>query len=365
MDKSNGSGRNGDGNRPTSAGTQGAGKGSLALRKHADKWEIVSEGPLLEAEERVKEIITGLSGEACSIEGALESVDDGIASWPECIELHQLRADLLERLGESVAADDAAETAYRIGARVVGDGQMRLDWDAPGNRSFLQSARALVDVRLRQARAEDAFELMERLLTWSPSDETGVSKVMGPTLLRYGRRDEAIEQLDECRDEDAGNEYDYALAHILGGGHAEAIRSLQRALIANPYIGEEILHGQPSRMGHIGCHKNDNDLRNAADAYAAEHKNELWFRSDEARALLRYVETHPLLRAERDAETASRIYDVRVSFGKNEEQTGNGEEGRFEPAENLIKVAMATVRVEDTEEELAPWMLLLNRDDGR
>ena len=310
---------------------------------------------LREGESRIDEIMTALAENVLTLQEGLERVTEISERWPESISALKLRAEILEVTDEELAADRTIETAFGIGARLIGDRHVCLDWEVAENRPFLNAAATMTTVLLKRGRTDEAVALMKRMLEWNPSDEGKIARRLGPALLRAGLAEEAGTELERHRRQDAGNEYDLGLLRFVEGKYADAIRALQRGLVANPLIAEAILHDRPCEMNYA-AYVTNNELQDAA----IDYDDVPWQRSKEALALLRYVETHPLLRDERDQEMVHMMYEQMPRA--DEERSARGPEGEFEPSNDLIEIVLRKVKIEETSELIWPWRVLAEEE---
>ena len=187
-------------------------------------------------------------------EQAEELFDQGMECWwsgdrkaagrfyRRALKLDEAHADSHNHLGivalERRRLSDAAthfEAAIEGGSRHLVKERGRVEWGWTENRPFLRGLYNLALVRTEQRRHDEALEIQQDLLFRNPGDNQGVRWVMGETLHRLGRREEAIEAYRNAQEE-PGCCFGLALALYESGEEGQAGVALLGGIAANQYI---------------------------------------------------------------------------------------------------------------------------------
>jgi len=132
-------------------------------------------------------------------------------------------------------AGEHFEKAIEGGARHLVKERGRVRWGWLENRPYLRGLYNLGLVRSEQGSLEEALAIQEDLLFLNPGDNQGVRWLVGHTLHRLGRLEEAIEAYRNALEE-PGCCCGLALASFESGDEGKAGLALLRGIAANQYI---------------------------------------------------------------------------------------------------------------------------------
>lgn len=91
-----------------------------------------------------------------------------------------------------------------------------------------------------QQRYDAAIPVLRKLLPWNPNDNQGIRYVLGPTLLRAGRRRQSMKALAETAGENPAMRYETRAGAVEDEKYVDAATTLRHAGIENPYIAEHL-----------------------------------------------------------------------------------------------------------------------------
>ena len=265
----------------------------------ASPWDTDSHMALLE------EIDADLNGArttsreaAARVAKALEEDPGWIDGWLEHATLHD---EMLEH--ETSQAD--RRRAFDIAtAAIPRDCKGPLPWIHVPNRPILRAIGAWAIERAERGDYAESAKLAKRLLKLNPNDNQGMRLILGPALRRSGSTDAAMRALAKTAPEDPGMRYELGLLQFERTRYVEAVTTLRRAMIENPYIADTLLTGETALPMPLSMGSNTADY-DGARSYA-DLWGERWTATGGALPFLRWVQTHPLLMAERGNALAAR-----------------------------------------------------------
>ena len=336
---------------------EGADGERMLLARSGTDWILAVPESLEEATKALTGVLHATSDGHWTAEEAVDRLNEITTQWPELLDAHLAKANMLEEVDEQSRSDKAKEDAFTIGRRLIGNRRLRLKWKHPENRPFLIAAKGMVRIRERQGREYAAVELMQTILGWCPTDELNVRYELGPALLRSGRHDEAIEELEKDRHADAGNQYDYALAMFGRKRYDEAATALRKAFAMNTDIADAIVHSGLPELGRARWTSGEDEDRGKAWEYR-EKQGGLWNASLEARKFLRYVQTHPLVRNEQ-AQLILEATACGEPGGDTSPRNADQELARLvgEMDESMSKILVEET-IDEVGETVRPWLLV-------
>ena len=174
-----------------------------------------------------------------------------------------------------------------------------IEWDLLENRPFLRAAHGVVLCHMRLGQRSQAIDVMERMITWNPNDNQGIRFLIGSEYLRAGKTAKALTILNEQADQYPPYHYELGLLHFMKGATVAAATSLRRGFVANPYIAE-MLCGCPDPMPLAIWHGSSDAEPETAHDYVQAY-GDLWYKTPNAIAFVRWLHTHPRVMAERAA----------------------------------------------------------------
>ncbi|WP_026986137.1 tetratricopeptide repeat protein [Fodinicurvata fenggangensis] len=221
---------------------------------------------------------------------------------PHFIDAHtHLGYVLLER-GKPKLALQACLRGIELGEGAIPPGFAgTIEWGFLENRPFLRAAHGAILCHLELGQRRKALALMEKVLAWNPNDNQGIRYLVGPEYLRTGETEKARTILEAEAAHYPPYHYELGLLHFREDSLVSAVTSLRRGFTANVYIAE-ILNGNPDPTPRDIWHGTNFAEPELAHEYVGQCR-QLWLDTPEAIAFLRWLYTHPKIRAEDAALT--------------------------------------------------------------
>lgn len=232
-----------------------------------------------------------------------------IAEHPNFIDAHAHLGFALHEEGKTKRALAACLAAMEIGeSLLLEDYDGAIEWGWHENRPFLRAAQGVVLCRMALRQKSEAITLMERMLRWNPDDNQGMRYLIGSEALRLGDADTARRWLEAAAPEYPPCRYDLALLQFRERDPAGAATTLRLAFLENLYIAEALL-GTAEPIPLIVWHGSNLAEPEVAIDYVRRY-GDLWTRTPQALAFLRWLFMHPLALRERAAmmECRSELY---------------------------------------------------------
>ena len=230
----------------------------------------------------------------------LDGLQDLAARYPWFIDVHAHLGIALLKQGKTRRALEACRQGIAIGEAAISSGYGGvIEWSWLENRPFLRATHGAVVCYLRLRQWRNALPLMERMLAWNPGDNQGIRHLIGSAYLRAGRWDGARTALETKDDHYPPSRYEMALLLLSEGNYEAAAISLRHGFVENGYIAE-ILCGMPAPLPLAIWHGSSHAQPELAQEYVRLY-GDLWHRTPEAVAFLRWLRTHPKVMAERAA----------------------------------------------------------------
>ena len=275
---------------------------SLHLARTFDSWMVIA--PEAKQHRELQYALEdGLDNGTLSHQDAITQLTDALTASPDWLEGLLLRAALHSELdAHADAARDYKRGYNRCVAALPKNFKGPLPWSILDNRTFLRTVAAWGLELVDQERYDDAIPVFRKILQWNPNDNQGIRYLLGPTLLRAGRRRQSMKALEETADENPAMRYELALAQFEEEKYVAAATTLRRAGIENPYIAEQLTGTPFPEPMPLWLGSNLNDWDGANDY--AQQWSKRWEENGEATAFLRWLHTHPLVMAERAAALA-------------------------------------------------------------
>jgi tetratricopeptide (TPR) repeat protein len=227
------------------------------------------------------------------------------ARFPDDIDIHAHLGFALLDAGKPKLALEACRAGLTIGEAVLPPKRrVKLEWGWHENRPFLRAAHGAVLCELALGHRPEAIAMMEKMLAWNPSDNQGMRLLIGPELLRAGDTGKAKSWLTKTAEDDPWSRHELGLLLFRDGHHGDAATALRLAFLENPYIAE-VLTGTLEPIPLVLWHGSNLAEIGHARAYA-ERYGELWGRTPDAQAFLRWVHMHPEALTERAEFVACR-----------------------------------------------------------
>ena len=267
-----------------------------------DHWVVVAAESERQRELQYR-LEDGLDNGTLSPRDAITALNRALMASPDWLEGLLLRGDLHGELDEQAERARDYKRGYKLCmAALPRNFKGPLPWLNIDNRGFLRAVAAWGLDLVDQERYQDAIPVLRKILQWNPNDNQGIRYILGPALLRAGRRTQAIRALAKTAHENPAMRYELGLAQFEDEKYVDAATTLRRAGIENPYIAEHLTGTPfPGPMPlWLGCNLNDYD---GADDYF-EQWSKRWEDNDEATDFLRWLHTHPRVMAERAAALA-------------------------------------------------------------
>jgi len=221
-----------------------------------------------------------------------------IQQEPGLIDLHAHLSFLYLDQNKPKKALDASLVGLAVANRLIPENfSGTIEWFFLENRPYLRALHAAMLAYVRLRRHKDAIMLIDKILMYNPDDNQGCRDLLGSELLRAGDKVRAGIIFDEYADNYPPYCYELALLHILNKDWVTAATALRHGFSTNSYIAE-ILGGNfhPQRLAI--WHGSDIAEPEMAANYI-EMYGELWFRSPEALAFVRWLFNHSDIMAER------------------------------------------------------------------
>lgn len=219
---------------------------------------------------------------------------------PHFIDGHAHLGYALMEEGKPKLALQACLNGLEVGERAIPASYAgSIEWGFLENRPFLRAAHGVVLSQLRLGQRKDALRLMEKILAWNPNDNQGIRYLIGPEYLRAGETAKA-----ECFFTDEAEHYppyhyEHALLHLKAGDPVSAATKLRHGFVANGYIAE-MLSGNPEPAALAIWHGTNLAEPETARDYLKQC-GDLWQRTPDAVAFVRWLHIHPKVLAERVA----------------------------------------------------------------
>ena len=213
---------------------------SLHLARTFDSWMVIA--PEAKQHRELQYALEdGLDNGTLSHQDAITQLTDALTASPDWLEGLLLRAALHSELdAHADAARDYKRGYNRCVAALPKNFKGPLPWSILDNRTFLRTVAAWGLELVDQERYDDAIPVFRKILQWNPNDNQGIRYLLGPTLLRAGRRRQSMKALEETADENPAMRYELALAQFEEEKYLAAATTLRRAGIENPYIAEQL-----------------------------------------------------------------------------------------------------------------------------
>ncbi len=230
----------------------------------------------------------------------LTKLRDLVARHPEFIDGHAHLGSALYNQDKPKRALDAYMRGFALGAEAIpSDFHGMIEWSYLENRPFLRAAHGAVFCHLRLRQNRKALSLMEKMLAWNPNDNQGIRYIIGSEYLRAGDEDKAGAVFEAEGANYPPYRYELALLLLRQGKHTAAATSLRHGFIDNGYVAE-ILCGTPDPLPLAIWHGSNLAEPELAQGYVSQY-GDLWHRTADAVAFLRWLHTHPKVMAERAA----------------------------------------------------------------
>ncbi len=230
----------------------------------------------------------------------LAELRDLVARHPEFIDGHAHLGIALSERGELECALDAFMRGFTLGESAIPSGfNGTIEWGWLENRPFLRAAHGVAVCHSQFGRNRQALALMEKMLAWNPNDNQGIRYVVGSGYLRAGKLSKARDVFEAEGSYYPPYRYELALLLMRKGSHKAAATSLRHGFVENGYIAE-ILCGNPNPMPLAIWHGSSFADPDLAQDYVSRY-GDLWHRTRDALAFLRWLHTHPKVMAERAA----------------------------------------------------------------
>ena len=258
----------------------------------ASPWDTDSHMALLD------EIDAALNGARTTPQEAAARVTKALKDDPAWIDGWLERATLHDEMFDHKTSQADRRRAFDIAtAAIPPDCKGPLPWIHVPNRPILRAIAAWALERAERQDYAEAAKLAQRLLKLNPNDNQGMRLILGPALLRSGSPDAAMRSLAKTAPEDPGMRHELGLLQFERTTYVEAVTTLRRAMIENPYIADTLLTGRTALPMPLSQGSNTADYdgaKNYADLWG-----ERWATTSGALPFLRWVQTHPELMAER------------------------------------------------------------------
>ncbi len=275
---------------------------SLQVAWRIDSWMVVAPEAKKHRELQY-ELEDGLDNATLSHRDAITRLTEALTASPDWLEGLLLRAALHSELDEHAdSARDYKRAYIRCMAVLPKNFKGPLPWSILDNRTFLRTVAAWGLELVGQQRYGDAIPVLRKLLEWNPNDNQGIRYVLGPTLLRAGRRRQSMKALAETAGENPAMRYELGLAQFEDEKYVDAATTLRHAGIENPYIAEHLTGTLSPEPMPLWLGSNLHDYEGAYDY--EEHWSKRWEENGEATDFLRWLHTHPRVMAERAAALA-------------------------------------------------------------
>ena len=275
---------------------------SLQVAWRIDSWMVFAPEAKKHRELQY-ELEDGLDNATLSHQDAITRLTEALTASPDWLEGLLLRAALHSELDEHAdSARDYKRAYIRCMAVLPKNFKGPLPWSILDNRTFLRAVAAWGLELVGQQRYDDAIPVLRKLLEWNPNDNQGIRYVLGPTLLRAGRRRQSMKALAETAGENPAMRYELGLAQFEDEKYVDAATTLRHAGIENPYIAEHLTGTLFPEPMPLWLGSNLHDYEGAYDY--EEHWSKRWEENGEATDFLRWLHTHPRVMAERAAALA-------------------------------------------------------------
>lgn len=170
---------------------------SLQVAWRIDSWMVFAP-EAKKYRELQYELEDGLDNGTLSHRDAIAQLTEALTVSPDWLEGRLLRAALHSDLDEHAdSARDYKRGYIRCMAVLPRNFKGPLPWSILDNRTFLRTVAAWGLELVGQQRYDDAIPVLRKLLQWNPNDNQGIRYVLGPTLLRAGRRRQSMKALAE------------------------------------------------------------------------------------------------------------------------------------------------------------------------
>ena len=258
----------------------------------ASPWDTDAHMALLD------EIDAALDGALTTPREAAARLTKALKDDPAWIDGWLERATLHDDMFDNKASQTDRRRAFDIAtAAIPADCMGPLPWGHVPNRPVLRAIAAWSVERAERQDYAEAAKLARRLLKLNPNDNQGMRLILGPALLRSGAPDAAMQSLQKTASEDPGMRHELALLQFERMTYVEAVTTLRRAMIENPYIADTLLTGRTALPMPLSQGSNTADY-DGAKSYT-DLWGERWTATGGALPFLRWVQTHPRLMAER------------------------------------------------------------------
>jgi tetratricopeptide (TPR) repeat protein len=252
------------------------------------------------AVERFDELLERRDGGELTETAYKSALADLIAEHPGFIDGHAHLGFALREEGKTKRALAACLAGMGVGEDALPAGyDGTLEWCWLENRPFLRAAHGVVLCRMALRQRSEATALMERMLRWNPGDNQGIRYLIGSEALRLGEIAKARRWLEAAASAYPPCRYDLALLQFRERDHAGAATTLRLGFLENLYVAEALL-GMAEPMPLIIWHGSNFAEPEIAADYVRRHRD-LWDRTPQAIAFLRWLFMHPQALRERAA----------------------------------------------------------------
>jgi len=176
---------------------------------------------------------------------------DVLVVCPDHIDVWHHLALVLDEMGDSLLSYACTREAVRLGLNAIPKEfswlTSLLEWSVLDNRPFLRAYHTLGLYLLEHGRADEALEVLSRLLAVSPNDNLGVRYLLLECLLTQEDWRAAI-HLANRYSEDTSPSFSYSKVIALLGLNEDAYarECLQEAVLQHPRVAREL-----SKLRHI------------------------------------------------------------------------------------------------------------------
>ena len=172
-----------------------------------------------------------------------------------------------------------------------------LPWHHVPNRPILRAISAWTVENALRGEHKVVTRLARQMLKWNPTDNQAMRYLLGPAQLRAGQTDAAKTTLTKTAAQNPAMRYELGLLLFETGEFVDAVTTMRRALIENPYIAENLLTEDTAWPMPLWQGSDEADYDGAYDY--VNFWGRRWMSNTKAMHLLRWVQTHPRLMAER------------------------------------------------------------------
>ena len=287
----------------------------------------------------------------------LAGLRDLVTRHPEFIDGHAHLGGALSEQGEPERALDAFMRGFTLGESAIPSGfNGTIEWGYLENRPFLRAAHGAAVCHSQLGRDRQALALMEKMLAWNPNDNQGIRYIVGSEYLRAGKLGKARAVFEAEGSHYPPYRYELALLLLRKGSHKAAATSLRHGFVENGYIAE-ILCGNPNPMPLAIWRGSSFAAPDLAQDYVSQY-GDLWHRTRDALAFLRWLHTHPKVMAERAAVLE---WKEALLWEHDYERRGRiieGEEAAAKRIDDGLSEEIVAARTNRSGRPVFPWLHL-------